>query len=555
MSARHLPPGHPSSTRAPYAQHATWIPASTTSSTPQEGHPSEVMAQLVRTLPCDPEAERGLLSCFLNTPALLDDAVSTVPEMCFYHPANRTLYTVMQHLHRQSVPVEYIALCSYLRETGQLEKIGGPVVLSEILNAVLTPTHYGHYKGIVRRKMEARVLITACFDMVSTVGGAQEDIARMRTELALRLEKLESISGQEGMAAAVSVVDLMDLEPDPEATLLGEGWLRRGGGAIFVGPSGVGKSSASMQQDIAWALGREAFGIAPARPLRILTIQSENDSEDLREMSRGVMAHFHLTEEERALLRENACYHTWTSLRGDAFLMQLRTVLRQHKPDLVRVDPLQGFAGCKIEDSEQIGNFLRAGLNPLLEEFRCGIIIAHHTPKLRQDTRMVRSALDFAYSGAGGAEITNWARAILAVESKNEGAFAVHAAKRGKRTGWKDPFGSVEFTRYFRHAREEGAMHWEEITDEGEKAAAARPREKKDAKEAILKHVPLTVPIARNTLIELVNTREQIGVNTVARTLTAMIEADNPELFAWKVPRPRTNPVTKIARFPQPEGE
>jgi hypothetical protein len=39
----------------------------------------------------------------------------------------------------------------------------------------------------------------------------------------------------------------------------------------------------------------------------------------------------------------------------------LRTAVRLWKPDLVRIDPLQGFAGCKIEDSEQIGNFLREG--------------------------------------------------------------------------------------------------------------------------------------------------------------------------------------------------
>jgi hypothetical protein len=32
------------------------------------------------------------------------------------------------------------------------------------------------------------------------------------------------------------------------------------GGLLFVGPSGIGKSSAGMQQDICWALGRPADG-------------------------------------------------------------------------------------------------------------------------------------------------------------------------------------------------------------------------------------------------------------------------------------------------------
>jgi RecA-family ATPase len=44
-------------------------------------------------------------------------------------------------------------------------------------------------------------------------------------------------------------------------------YLCRGGGLLLVGPTGIGKSSLSMQLMLSWALGREVFGIYPSRPL------------------------------------------------------------------------------------------------------------------------------------------------------------------------------------------------------------------------------------------------------------------------------------------------
>ena len=37
---------------------------------------------------------------------------------------------------------------------------------------------------------------------------------------------------------------------------------------LLVGPTGVGKSALAMQAMILWGLGREAFGIKPAKPLK-----------------------------------------------------------------------------------------------------------------------------------------------------------------------------------------------------------------------------------------------------------------------------------------------
>ncbi|MEZ0274419.1 MAG: AAA family ATPase [Roseimicrobium sp.] len=507
----------------------------------------------MQSLPWDADAEKGVLSCFLQNPTtLLSDAEAHLPDVAFYHPANRLLYQVMKQFHNGGThPVEYIALTAYLRDTHQLDAIGGPAMLSELLHFVPTPVHYGYYKGILRDKLQLREIITTCLDTAARAQDHQPDVAHFTIETCARFAKLEqTIAGQDDSREMIgwSIDELLNHESDPEENLLGNGWLRRGGAAIFVGPSGVGKSSASMQQDMCWALGREAFGIEPARPLRILTIQSENDMDDLHEMTEGVLAHMGITPEERQQLNERTRYLSWTAARGDIFLAKLRTAIRLFKPDLVRVDPLQGFAGCQIEDSQQIGNFLRAGLNSILVEHRCGLILAHHTPKPRQDVRMDRRALDFAYAGAGGAEITNWARAILAIEVKSEHEFAFHAAKRGRRIGWENAIGYSETTRYFRHATEPGQMHWEEITDEAVKRSLACPRKSKDAEKALMKHVPQVGSIEKKQLLHLAKEESGIGHNTLATDLTRLLNADNPQIFQYHEKRPDVRPLVRITR-------
>ena len=96
---------------------------------------------------------------------------------------------------------------------------------------------------------------------------------------------------------------VLPTENDPDE-LLKYRFLSRGGGMLLVGPTGAGKSALAMQAKILWALGREAFGFKPARPLKSLLVQAENDDGDLAEMRDGVMRGLYLSEEDRKKVGE-----------------------------------------------------------------------------------------------------------------------------------------------------------------------------------------------------------------------------------------------------------
>ena len=269
------------------------------------------------------------------------------------------------------------------------------------------------------------------------------------------------------------LMDFGDTPPDPTKTLLGNRYLCVEGALLFIGPSGIGKTSASVQQDLLWSIGEPAFGIVPARPLKILTIQAEDDDGDLSEMVSGVQAGLQLSAEQLRQSRERCFYVAEKSHTGLEFLVQIvKPLLEKHRPDLLRINPLQAYLGGDIKDPAITANFLRNHLNPFLARFACGCIIVHHTPKLTfRDTKEWKAS-DWMYAGAGAADITNWCRAALIVDAtSNPRVFRFIAAKRASRIGWvDDSTGERECVRHFAHG--DDGIYWREASgEEVEKAS------------------------------------------------------------------------------------
>ena len=255
-------------------------------------------------------------------------------------------------------------------------------------------------------------------------------------------------------------------------------YLCRGGGLLLVGPTGVGKSSLAMQAMVLWALGREAFGIEPAGPLKSLLIQAENDDGDLAEMRDGVIAGLSLTEAEAKQATDNVI--VWrederTSLRF--FSEVVRPLLAQHRPDLLWIDPALSYLGGETNSQVAVGVFLRNQLNPLLREFNCAVVIVHHTNKPPTGREKGEwQAGDFAYLGSGSAEWANWARAVLALRGIGSNVvFELRAGKRGSRLGWQEADGSKSFVRLIAHARDPGVICWREA-DASELDKGGRPK-------------------------------------------------------------------------------
>jgi len=334
---------------------------------------------------------------------------------------------------------------------------------------------------------------------------------------------------------------------DDEGELLTRRYLCRGAGLLLVGQSGQGKSSLALQMCVQWSLGRDCFGIRPTRPLNVLLVQAENDEGDLFEMFAGIAAGLQLSEEDRKSSGERILFHCEDARAGDDFLrLTVEPLVQRHRPDLLVIDPALAYVGGDTKDAECVGQFLRRGLNPILHANNCAALIVHHTTKQKADGP--QTTHDFLYAGAGSIEFTNWARAVLALETRGDGCYRLHAPKRGARVGWADADGQPVFDRFIRHSRKPGEICWLPMEDSEVESAARGGKSKSD----LLAHVPVEGSIPQTVLLEKANAAG-IGKNKSRAFLDELV--DDRTLHVWLVPRPGTNPAKSISRHRQPEPE
>lgn len=225
----------------------------------------------------------------------------------------------------------------------------------------------------------------------------------------------------------------VDTENDLNS-MIGKRWLCKGHTCLIVGPSGVGKSTLTMQFAVSWAIGLPVFGVKPKKQLKSLIIQAENDEGDLSEQLRATLnskPRWNTTEVVEQL-DQNLVFIRESVTTGFPFVEKLQSLIDQHKPDLVWVDPLLSYIGDDLSEQKVASTFLRNWLAPVLESTGVILFLVHHIRKPNA-TDSAKSSLDLQYLAAGSSEVSNFSRAIIYIESTGDGVCNLHFSKRGKR--------------------------------------------------------------------------------------------------------------------------
>lgn len=282
-------------------------------------------------------------------------------------------------------------------------------------------------------------------------------------------------------------------DADPACMLVGErGQVRATETHFFTSSAGEGKSVTAAGMAMSFGLGLPYMGMKPARALRILHMNGEDDEVTLGQCREGFLQHSEaitgrkLTRADLAPLDTMLRTDFSRQFTGAEFVARLDRLLTESLADIVLINPLLSFIGGEIV--AEASNFLRVLLGPLLMRHKCAALIFHHTVKLSRDSWQ---NMDPTYSGIGGGEVANVPRSIFTLQPTGvDGLRRLIVAKR-KLADWKDAEGKYTDHAYFRRTDDPTRPAWLpvdhaealELIGEAVKPGGARSGRKADAED------------------------------------------------------------------------
>ncbi|MBI1952264.1 replicative DNA helicase [Candidatus Saccharibacteria bacterium] len=114
-----------------------------------------------KTPPQNLDAEASLLGSLIIDSDSFVKIADQITAEDFYNEQHRLIFAAMRSLHDKRSPIDILTLSEQLKNSGELDRIGGASYLTELTNFVPTAAHMEQYAEIVADKSVRRRLIKA----------------------------------------------------------------------------------------------------------------------------------------------------------------------------------------------------------------------------------------------------------------------------------------------------------------------------------------------------------------------------------------------------------
>lgn len=122
-------------------------------------------------------AERSVLGSVLLENHAIDEIADILRPEHFYSDIHQSIYAGILRLHENGRRADVVTLAEELDARGQLQDIGGPPYLLEVLETVPYAAHAKYYAEIVRDKWIQRSLTNACTEILRDCYEGTDDTA------------------------------------------------------------------------------------------------------------------------------------------------------------------------------------------------------------------------------------------------------------------------------------------------------------------------------------------------------------------------------------------
>ena len=112
-----------------------------------------------RLPPQNLDAERSVLGGLMLEQQAWDEIADVVVEEDFYKPAHRKIFAAIRELTKKNQPTDLVTISNYLMAKNELDEIGGPTGLAEMMDQTPSTANILSYAKIVQEKSLLRRLI------------------------------------------------------------------------------------------------------------------------------------------------------------------------------------------------------------------------------------------------------------------------------------------------------------------------------------------------------------------------------------------------------------
>jgi replicative DNA helicase len=185
--------------------------------------------QINQTLPNAPDAERTVLGAVLIDNRLVSDLVDKLIADDFYTVSHRMIFEAITALYHANKEIDPVLIAEVLRDKGQIDRIGGPAAIGQLVSGIPHFTGLNVYIDIIKEKSKSRGLLKTCNE---TIGQLFEPVPNLEQILDTAEQSIYNLRESES-ANLLSFQELLQnsmtalnerIQPDYKPTLLKTGF-------------------------------------------------------------------------------------------------------------------------------------------------------------------------------------------------------------------------------------------------------------------------------------------------------------------------------------------
>ena len=356
-----------------------------------------------RIPPYSEEAEQSVLgSILLDAERVLDLVVENgLRPSSFHVPRLRTIFEAMMEMWRDGRPIDVLTVSEKIKAKGEMDRIGGMIVLDRLVDATPTAAHAEYYMDIVlqkellRRTIDcARGIEDDCYkdeDAYTVVSRAEQSVFSLCDEDAITQPWAETVCGNAVRIDSIvngngSFMGIPSGYHNMDEILLG---FKESEMTILAARPSMGKTALALNIAERIALGQTSD--RTPRPVGVFSLEMSADSLVLRmlcshakvpshALTRGMISsgqHRRINEAAQVLSKAPIYVDDTGGLEIEGLRARARRLVKKNEVAIIIIDYLQlvRLKGLEHRSRNEEVSAVSASLKAMAKELRIPIVV------------------------------------------------------------------------------------------------------------------------------------------------------------------------------------